>query len=136
MLDQLTSTVDGGCRGQGTPTADCYGSALITGRSEDHLHRWVLPEAYTSNQAEYAALLRALACAKRVLAEKYLAPADVTLTVTTDSDLMIRQLIGQYACSDTVLRGFRDNALSLLGEYADFVFEHITGVEMKATLGH
>jgi hypothetical protein len=77
-----------------------------------------------------------LACAARVLAGNFIKPADVTVEVTTDSELMIRQLTGQHACDDTVLRGFRDNALSLLGECADFVFEHIRGIEMKATLGH
>jgi ribonuclease HI len=47
------------------------------------------------------------------------------LTVFADSELVVKQLNGQYRVKDTVLRGFHDQASRLLHQIADVELRHI-----------
>ena len=107
--------IDGASRGNPGPSGigvvflDAHGAA---GR---RLSRYI--GETTNNVAEYLALLYAL---QQALRDGYTA-----LTVHTDSELLARQLNGQYRVRDPRLRLFHDLALELVKGFARFSIQHI-----------
>lgn len=71
----------------------------------------------TNNQAEYRALLAALERA-RVLQAK-------SVTVRSDSQLLVRQFLGQYRVKDEKLKPLLAEARRLAQAFSEFQIEHI-----------
>ena len=71
----------------------------------------------TNNVAEYLALVYALQEARQIGCRK--------LSVKTDSELLARQLNGQYKVRDAQLRLLHDLALYLMQGFAAWQIEHI-----------
>lgn len=71
----------------------------------------------TNNQAEYEALIRALEVAVDYGFE--------TVHVRGDSELIIKQLRGEYQVSDPRLREYRVQAMELLDQFADWELTHV-----------
>ena len=71
----------------------------------------------TNNVAEYLALLYAL--------QEALQQGCTTLTVKTDSELLARQVNGQYRVRDPRLRLFHDLALHLVQGFQRCTVEHV-----------
>lgn len=107
--------IDGASRGNPGPSGvgvvflDAHGAA---GRQ---LSRYI--GETTNNVAEYLALLYAL---QQALQDGY-----HTLTVHTDSELLARQLNGQYRVRDPRLRLFHDLALEMVKGFARCSIQHI-----------
>jgi ribonuclease HI/probable phosphoglycerate mutase len=72
----------------------------------------------TNNQAEYTALVRAL---ERALE---LGP-DHRLLVHSDSELMVKQMNGEYRVKNEELRGLYERAQQLTRRFRDVVFRHV-----------
>lgn len=71
----------------------------------------------TNNVAEYLALLYALHEAVRAGWGR--------LSVKTDSELLARQMTGQYRVRDPFLRCLHDLALDLAGGFEQFAIQHV-----------
>jgi ribonuclease HI len=111
----LTLRTDGGSRGNpghaaaGVVIERADGSVLAQGKR----YLGVL----TNNQAEYSALLLGLTAIQRY------APASVR--VLMDSELIVRQMRGEYKVRDEGLRELYDQAVALVGTLGTVTFAHV-----------
>ncbi len=71
----------------------------------------------TNNQAEYRALLLALEEAKTIGAEQ--------LTIFADSELMVKQIMGEYRVKNDGLKPLFAEVRKLLRAFADYTIEHV-----------
>lgn len=114
MKEMLTLEFDGGSRGNPGPAGigvvvrAADGTPLVT------LGRFI--GRATNNVAEYRALIASLEQARSLGARK--------IRVRGDSELIIRQMLGQYRVKNTDLRVLYDQAQSLLEHFDDSKFEH------------
>jgi ribonuclease HI len=116
-LDQgyLVANVDGGARGNPGPAG--YGVVI-----EDEVGRPVagLSEylgRQTNNFAEYSGLLAALHYALR--------HGFKALKVISDSELMVKQINGQYKVSSPTLKELHEQALKLIDQLECFEIKHV-----------
>jgi ribonuclease HI len=106
---------DGGSRGNPGPAG--LGVRLIT---EDGVPLYELGEFIphaTSNVAEYTGLLRGLNAALKWQASK--------LTIRADSELVVRQLNGQYKVKSPDLRPMYEQALRLIDQIGNVKIFHV-----------
>jgi len=115
QVEWFTANVDGGARGNPGPAG--YGvylrdpsGAAIKQLSEYLGHR-------TNNAAEYSALLAAL--------EYAVAHGIRALKVISDSELMVKQMKGQYRVSSPDLKPLYEKARSLVRQLDKFSIEHV-----------
>ncbi|NCS32467.1 ribonuclease HI family protein [bacterium] len=108
---------DGGARGNPGPAA--AGIVINTPGSEDITFGQYLGEI-TNNQAEYQALLLGL---DKVIQE-FDAPA-VNLSVYMDSELVIKQVTGEYRIKHPNLIPLHANVLDMIKNFAMIQFVHI-----------
>ncbi|HVW66951.1 MAG TPA: ribonuclease HI family protein [Candidatus Peribacteraceae bacterium] len=107
---------DGGSRGN-------PGQAAIAAILEDPVHGKVLKEfkdrigIETNNVAEYRALIEGLKIAKHYQPNR--------LICHLDSELIVRQLNGQYQVKMPTLKPYYDEINELVSEMPDVVFTHI-----------
>lgn len=112
---KITINVDGGARGNPGP-----GGCGILMRDEGAT---VLYEAgfflghVTNNQAEYTGLLRALKAART------LAPSD--LQIYSDSELLVRQIRGEYRVKNEGLKVLYDQVMDELAAFKSWRVDHI-----------
>jgi len=78
----------------------------------------------TNNQAEYQALLAGLRKARQLGAE--------AVTVRSDSQLLVRQLLGQYRVKNPKLKPVYEEARRLAGNFKRFTIEHVRREENRA----
>jgi ribonuclease HI len=71
----------------------------------------------TNNEAEYAALVLALIQAKRLGAQ--------TVSIKADSQLVVRQLIGQYKVKHPEMKRRHAEALALLSGFSGWSASHV-----------
>jgi len=120
-LDQIIIYTDGGSRGNPGPAAagfilnDTAGTqlqakAFFLGRT-------------TNNVAEYTAVCKALEAADKIGAE--------SLTVFTDSELLTKQLNGQYKVKSDNIKPIFRQTLQLLGKFKSCVIQHISREQNK-----
>ena len=107
--------IDGASRGNPGPSGIGVVFVDARGAAGRQLSRYV--GETTNNVAEYLALLYAL--------QQALRDGCTALTVHTDSELLARQLNGQYRVRDPRLRLFHDLALELAKGFARFSIQHI-----------
>jgi len=105
---------DGGARGNPGPAA--VGWVLVTGdgiaaEAGDRIGR------ATNNQAEYEALVRGLEAAVDYGYEE--------LVVRGDSELVVRQVRGEYDTDDPTLREKRVRVRELLAAFDEWAIEHV-----------
>ncbi|MEX0887399.1 MAG: ribonuclease HI family protein [Phycisphaeraceae bacterium] len=111
-----TIHIDGGARGNPGPA----GAGVVI-RDDDqgkviHEAGYFLG-ANTNNVAEYQGLLRALELAHE------LAPSSVQFF--SDSELLVRQILGEYRVKAPGLKPLHDRAKALIGRLADYEIQHI-----------
>ena len=111
----LVAHIDGGARGNPGPAG--YGAVI-----EDEMGRPVAElSAYlgnqTNNYAEYAALLAAVSYATR--------HGFKALKVYSDSELMVRQINGQYKVNNPVLKEMHGKALRMIEDMDAFEINHV-----------
>ncbi len=114
-MAEYTIYIDGASRNNPGPAA--LGVVIEKGKGEvvdeyaEHIGET------TNNVAEYTALIRGLERAKRLGAKE--------VQVYSDSQLMVRQLNGQYRVKAPTLRGLFIAAQALAGSFRSFRIEHI-----------
>lgn len=77
----------------------------------------------TNNMAEYQALLLGLQAAANL--------GGTDLTVNLDSELIVRQINGQYQVKDAKLRPLFDEAITLLKRFDDYRVQHVPRAENR-----
>lgn len=118
----LTIYIDGSV--EGNPGLGAIGVVILNGEGEV-VEAWgeAIGQA-TNNQAEYRALLAALEKARRLGAAE--------VTIRSDSQLLVRQLSGEYRVRDAKLRPLHERARALAGRFGSFRLEHIPREQNRA----
>lgn len=115
MVDTITIYTDGGSRGNPGPAA---GAFIISDQAGKQIcaHAKFLPDA-TNNIAEYTALVIALQKAVSLGAKK--------IKIFSDSELMVKQINGDYKVKNENLRELFGQCLDLLAGVPDWQIKHI-----------
>ena len=114
-VDWITANVDGGARGNPGPAG--YGVYIRDGKGTQIAQLSEYLGQKTNNVAEYSALLAALEYA---VSHRYRA-----LKVISDSELMVRQMIGQYRVSSPDLKPLYEKARNLVRQLDKFAIQHV-----------
>ena len=116
LLDTITAYIDGASRGNPGPAAAAF---ILAGRDGTQLQAkaFFLGRA-TNNVAEYTAVLKALEAAKQIGVQ--------ALTVFSDSELLVRQLNGEYKVKSEQIRPLFQSAIDGLGRFKNWKVQHIT----------
>jgi len=115
MLESLTLYSDGGARGNPGPAAIAYLALTEAGQVIKEDSRFI-GEA-TNNQAEYNALIAALEFAKVIKAEEVICHLD--------SELVGKQLKGEYSAKNPELRKLWRKAVELKGAFRKISFVNV-----------
>lgn len=123
MPHQIVAYVDGASRGNPGPSA----AAFIL---KDPAGNTIQAKAFflgstTNNVAEYTALVRALEAAKQLGIEE--------LAVFSDSELLVKQVNGEYKVKSDQIRSFFRQAVDLLAEFNRWKVQHIMRDKNKET---
>ena len=125
MEKKIIIHTDGGSRGNPGPAA-----IGVTIESHDHdpqAPKWMKKYKErigieTNNVAEYKALIKALAEAKKILKKESKA---TDLEARMDSELIVKQMVGEYRVKDANLRVLFDEAQKLIPNFKSVRFLHI-----------
>ena len=111
----ITAYIDGGSRGNPGPAG--YGVRIVgdEGTTEAELHEFV--GITTNNVAEYRGLVAALTWAKDHGVH--------ALHIRSDSELLVKQLRGEYRVKNAGLQPLYQQALSLARAIGRVSFEHV-----------
>ena len=115
MPEKIIAHVDGGSRGNPGPAA--AGFILTDENGKQLLSRGIFLSRATNNVAEYTALLRALDAAAQIGARQ--------LTVFSDSELLVKQINGQYRVKSDLIRPLFEQAASLLAQFRSWQVRHV-----------
>jgi len=120
-IEQIMFYIDGGSRGNPGPAAAAF---VLTDPDGTKLQA----EAFflgqtTNNVAEYTGIVKALEAAKQIGAKR--------LTIFSDSELLVRQLNGEYKVKSERIRPLFRQAVNLLGEFENWKVQHITREQNK-----
>jgi len=118
---EIIAYIDGASRGNPGPAAAGF---VLTDpvESQSQAKAFFLGRS-TNNVAEYTALVKALEAAKQIGAEQ--------LTVFSDSELLVKQLNGEYKVKSEQIRPLFRQAVDLLGEFDNWKVKHITREQNK-----
>ncbi len=114
MLKKVILYTDGGARGNPGPAA--IGIVIFHGKEEVKKFKKCIGIG-TNNQAEYTALLKALELAKELGAEE--------LEVYSDSELMVKQLHGQYKVKNEKLQQLFQKVKEKEKDFAAVHYRHV-----------
>lgn len=115
MSDKIVAYIDGGSRGNPGPAAAGFTLTDSCG-TQLQAKGFFLGKA-TNNIAEYTGFLKALEAAKQAGAEQ--------LTVFSDSQLLVRQINGQYKVKSENIRPLFQEAVKLLRGFKSWQVRHI-----------
>lgn len=111
----IKANIDGGARGNPGPSA--YGVVVRNGQGEIIAELAEYLGLQTNNFAEYSGLLAALEYA---VGEKH-----PSLRVISDSELLVKQMKGQYRVKSPGLLELYDRARALVRKLEHFSIEHV-----------
>ena len=112
---EIVANIDGGARGNPGPAA--YGVVVRNAQGEVVKEWGEYLGIQTNNVAEYSALIAAL---------EYAAGAKhKSLKVLSDSELLVRQMRGEYKVKNPALRELYDRAGALTRKLDHFSIEHV-----------
>jgi ribonuclease HI len=130
----LSLVFDGGSLGN---PGKGYGSFRL---SVDGVHMPIrelqLGDDVTNNQAEYRTLLEGLNEAVQFLMANGLDPADASITIVTDSKLVVEQVNGNWKVKNEGLKPLRAQAVQLLGQFGASRISWQPRKETVKILGH
>ena len=114
-IGYLVAYIDGGSRGNPGPSG--YGVVLEdeVGRPVAELSEFLGKQ--TNNYAEYSGLLAALSYAIK--------HGFKALKLISDSELMVRQINGQYKVNSPALKGLYEQAMKLIDQFDYFEINHV-----------
>ena len=111
----LTINTDGGARGNPGPAAFAY---VIVQEGAAPIEEAGCLGRMTNNQAEYTALIRALEHAVRLGTER-------RLVIQSDSELLVKQMKGEYRVKDEGLRPLYEQACRLRERFPSVTIRHV-----------
>ena len=115
QTEQIIIYTDGGSRGNPGPAAAGF---ILTDKNNTTLQaKGFFLGKSTNNAAEYTAIVKALEAAKQIGAER--------VTVFSDSQLLVRQINGQYKVKSELLRPIFRQTINLLNEFKSWTVQHI-----------
>ncbi len=114
-MSKLIIYTDGGARGNPGPAAIGVVISNDAGAELKRVGQYI--GETTNNQAEYQALIEALKQAAVLGAER--------LVCHLDSELVVRQLQGQYKIKEPTLQSLAQEALRLMTKFEQVQFQHI-----------
>lgn len=115
VLECLLLYSDGGARGNPGPAATAFLAVTQTGQIIKADSRFI--GTATNNQAEYNALIAALEFAKSIKAQE--------VTCHLDSELVAKQLRGEYAVKNAELQKLWRKARELCGSFKKISFVNV-----------
>jgi phosphoribosylglycinamide formyltransferase 1 len=115
LPEKIIAHIDGGSRGNPGPAAAGFTLTDSTG-AQLKAQAFFLGQA-TNNIAEYTGFLKALEASKQTGAEQ--------LTVFSDSELLVRQINGQYKVKSENIKPLFQKAIDLLGGFSSWQVYHI-----------
>ena len=116
MPETITAYIDGGSRGNPGPAAAAFVLNDASGRQLE-AKAFFLGRA-TNNVAEYTGLVKALEAAVQAGFEQ--------INVFSDSELLVKQINGQYKVKSEQIRPLYRQAVSLLEKFESWKVEHVT----------
>jgi ribonuclease HI len=117
----LTIHTDGAARGNPGPAAFAY---VIESPGGSTIEEAGKLGRMTNNQAEYLGLVRALEHALQLGAQH-------RLVIHSDSELMVKQMNGEYRVKNDDLRDLFDQAKNLRARFASVVIRHVPRAQNK-----
>jgi len=120
---QVVINVDGGSRGNPGPA----GAGIVIAAADDGtiLHKaGVFIGQATNNVAEYTGLIEGLKRAAKLQA--------TDVKVLSDSELMVRQMTGQYRVKNQGLKPLYEEATQLAGQLSKFSIAHVRREQNEA----
>lgn len=125
---------DGGSRGNPGPS---YGSYVLQEEDRPPARpvRLEFGQA-TNNEAEYLILIAALESLLSILEAQDQSSARVALDIKGDSQLVIKQLQGEWKAKNARLRALRDRVHNLLMHFKSVNLSHQSREESVEILGH
>ncbi len=115
MSDTILAYTDGASRGNPGPAAAGF---VLTDLAGNKLQaRAFFIGNNTNNIAEYTGVIKALEGAKQIGARQ--------LRLFSDSELLVRQLNGQYKVKSERIRPLFQRVIELLGEFEDWAVQHV-----------
>lgn len=115
MPEKIIAYIDGGSRGNPGPAA--AGFTLADSAGNQLGGKGFFLGRTTNNIAEYTSLLKALEAAKQAGAEQ--------IRIFSDSELLVRQINGQYKVKSEQIRPHFKKAVNLLYEFGNWQVSHI-----------
>lgn len=116
MSEEIIAHIDGASRGNPGPAAAGF---ILTDSTGAQLQAKALVLGKTTNNvAEYTSLIKALEAAEQIGAEK--------LRVFSDSELLVKQISGEYRVRSEQIRPLFQQAVDMLGRFKDWKVQHIT----------
>ncbi len=125
---------DGGSRGNPGRAYGSYRLRRKDGRFEPPV-RLALGEG-TNNEAEYWTLIEALERLRARLNREKLDLAGLGLVLRGDSQLVVRQLTGEWKAKDARMKKLRDRVRTLLEPYGSVEIKHQKREASLRVLGH
>jgi len=115
LPDKVIIHTDGGSRGNPGPAAAAF---ILTDPAGTKLDaRAFFLGRTTNNVAEYTAISKALEVAKQIAAKQ--------LTVFSDSELVVKQVNGEYKVKSEQIRPLFRQVVNLLGEFENWNIQHV-----------
>ncbi len=114
--EQIIIYTDGGSRGNPGPSA--AGFILAAPNGNPLQAKALFLGQTTNNVAEYTAIIKALEAARQLGAKR--------LTVFSDSELLVKQINGQYKVKSEQIRPLFRQAVDLIKEFENCSVKHIT----------
>jgi probable phosphoglycerate mutase len=113
--------IDGGARGNPGPAGFGVHVAGPDGATRDEIYGYLGTQ--TNNVAEYAALIAALRYA--------VAAKESTVAIRSDSELLVKQLRGEYRVKNAGLIPLYREAINLKARIPDFSIQHVRREQNK-----
>ncbi len=115
MPDKVIAYIDGGSRGNPGPAAAAF---VLQDKAGNPLQAkgFFLGRA-TNNMAEYTSFVKALEALGQVGAKK--------IAVFSDSELLVKQINGQYKVKSEQIRPLFQEAVNLLGQFESWELKHV-----------
>ncbi|MCF7954369.1 MAG: reverse transcriptase-like protein [Phycisphaerae bacterium] len=115
MVDTITIFTDGGSRGNPGPAAGAY--VLVDDSGKTVAGKGVFLGKTTNNVAEYTGMLQGIEAAKTMGYKE--------LKLFSDSDLMVKQITGQYRVKNENLKVIHTRIMELLDGFNKWQIEHV-----------
>ena len=115
MPDKIIVYTDGGSRGNPGPAA--AGFVLTDEKGNQLQAKGIFLGRKTNNEAEYSGLVKALEAVKKLSAEQVI--------IFSDSELLVKQINGQYRVKSDNIRPLYQQANELLSQFKNWKIQHV-----------